>query len=237
VLCCCTGIVVSRAPDGGGWSAPCAAAVYGAGWGLQLGAELTDLVLVLRTEEAVSDKREGGEGEKEETRNVCTAGRRGLEDCVLLGVMSLIMRTEMRDDWSQQVLPFKCMLQTISGRRPCRKLGIGRSGCLHKQGYRGRAGDTVTGTTTHGQVVVAFTSTALQVRAFCGAVHVGVGGSLSMAMGPMGRSADATVLVGGWVTCHRSTYMLQMTCSWSQDMPANVEPMQHCSQCSSAGTT
>lgn len=37
---------------------------------------------------------------------------------------------------------------------------------------------------------------ASQVRAFSGAVHVGLGGSLSVAMGPLGRSADATVLVG-----------------------------------------
>lgn len=46
------GIVVSRQRNGS-WSAPCAAACYGVGWGLQLGGELTDVLLVLKTEEAV----------------------------------------------------------------------------------------------------------------------------------------------------------------------------------------
>ncbi|WIA15988.1 hypothetical protein OEZ85_012727 [Tetradesmus obliquus] len=47
-----TGIVVSRQRSGA-WSAPCAAACYGLGWGLQLGGELTDVLLVLKTDEAV----------------------------------------------------------------------------------------------------------------------------------------------------------------------------------------
>ncbi|KAF6266021.1 hypothetical protein COO60DRAFT_1676403 [Scenedesmus sp. NREL 46B-D3] len=47
-----TGIVVSRQRSGA-WSAPCATACYGLGWGLQLGGELTDVLLVLKTDEAV----------------------------------------------------------------------------------------------------------------------------------------------------------------------------------------
>jgi lipid-binding SYLF domain-containing protein len=47
-----TGLVIARQRDGT-WSAPCAAACYGVGWGLQLGSELTDLLLVIRTEEAL----------------------------------------------------------------------------------------------------------------------------------------------------------------------------------------
>jgi len=46
------GLVVARQPDGS-WSPPCAAMCYGVGWGLQLGGELTDVLLVLRTREAV----------------------------------------------------------------------------------------------------------------------------------------------------------------------------------------
>lgn len=48
-----TGLVLSRTADGAGWSAPCSIACYGLGWGLQLGTELTDLLLVLRTDEAL----------------------------------------------------------------------------------------------------------------------------------------------------------------------------------------
>ena len=47
-----TGLVISRQRNGS-WSAPCAAACYGLGWGLQLGGGLTDLILVIRTEEAL----------------------------------------------------------------------------------------------------------------------------------------------------------------------------------------
>ncbi len=49
-----TGVVVSR-NSAGQWSAPCAVAAAGVGWGFQIGGELTDLLLVLRTPEAVSD--------------------------------------------------------------------------------------------------------------------------------------------------------------------------------------
>lgn len=48
-----TGLVVSRQANGS-WSAPCAVGCFGVGWGLQLGGELTDLLLVLRTKEAVA---------------------------------------------------------------------------------------------------------------------------------------------------------------------------------------
>jgi Las17-binding protein actin regulator len=45
---------------GGGWSAPCAVALAGVGWGLQLGAALADVVLVLRDEGALSSLTAGG---------------------------------------------------------------------------------------------------------------------------------------------------------------------------------
>ncbi|KXZ54915.1 hypothetical protein GPECTOR_4g987 [Gonium pectorale] len=48
-----TGLVVARTPDGG-WSAPCAVSAAGMGWGLQLGGELADVLLVLRSREALS---------------------------------------------------------------------------------------------------------------------------------------------------------------------------------------
>ncbi|KAI7880396.1 DUF500-domain-containing protein [Lichtheimia hyalospora FSU 10163] len=47
-----SGLVVARLPDGS-WSAPSAIAMAGAGAGGQIGAELTDFVLVLNTKEAV----------------------------------------------------------------------------------------------------------------------------------------------------------------------------------------
>lgn len=47
-----SGVIVSRAEDGS-WSAPCAVAAYGLGWGLQVGGELTDLILVLHSEDAL----------------------------------------------------------------------------------------------------------------------------------------------------------------------------------------
>jgi len=46
------GLVVARLPDGS-WSAPSAIATAGAGAGGQIGAELTDFVIVLNTKEAV----------------------------------------------------------------------------------------------------------------------------------------------------------------------------------------
>jgi lipid-binding SYLF domain-containing protein len=46
------GLVLARHPDGG-WSAPCALGCVGIGWGLQIGGELQDVLLVLRTPEAL----------------------------------------------------------------------------------------------------------------------------------------------------------------------------------------
>lgn len=48
-----TGIVVSKLPDGR-WSAPSALMLTGLGWGLQIGAELTDVMLILSTDSAVN---------------------------------------------------------------------------------------------------------------------------------------------------------------------------------------
>eukprot|EP00775_Hariotina_reticulata_P009611 gene9611-9772_t len=48
-----TGVVLSLQRGGSSWSAPCAAACYGVGWGLQFGGNITDVILVLRTDEAV----------------------------------------------------------------------------------------------------------------------------------------------------------------------------------------
>ncbi|KAG2498194.1 hypothetical protein HYH03_003948 [Edaphochlamys debaryana] len=47
-----TGLVVARTQDG--WSAPCAISALGMGWGLQLGGELADVLLVLRSREALA---------------------------------------------------------------------------------------------------------------------------------------------------------------------------------------
>uniref|UniRef100_A0A0D6QS76 FYVE-type domain-containing protein n=1 Tax=Araucaria cunninghamii TaxID=56994 RepID=A0A0D6QS76_ARACU len=47
-----TGLVIARKEDGS-WSPPSAISSIGVGWGLQAGGELTDFVIVLRTEEAV----------------------------------------------------------------------------------------------------------------------------------------------------------------------------------------
>ncbi|PIA42060.1 hypothetical protein AQUCO_02100126v1 [Aquilegia coerulea] len=47
-----TGIVISRREDGS-WSPPSAISSLGVGWGAQAGGELTDFIIVLRTEEAV----------------------------------------------------------------------------------------------------------------------------------------------------------------------------------------
>ncbi|KAK4767859.1 hypothetical protein SAY87_003000 [Trapa incisa] len=54
-----TGIVVARRQDGS-WSAPCAFSSFGVGWGAQMGGELTDFIVVLRTESAV--RTFGGNG-------------------------------------------------------------------------------------------------------------------------------------------------------------------------------
>eukprot|EP00937_MAST-01D_sp_MAST-1D-sp2_P001506 g1506.t1 len=47
-----TGIVVARLPSGG-WSSPSAIGTVGVGWGAQLGAELTEFVILLNTQAAV----------------------------------------------------------------------------------------------------------------------------------------------------------------------------------------
>ncbi|KAL7143465.1 hypothetical protein ABFS83_08G192700 [Erythranthe nasuta] len=47
-----TGIVVARREDGS-WSPPSAIASFGIGWGVQAGGELTDFIIVLRTNSAV----------------------------------------------------------------------------------------------------------------------------------------------------------------------------------------
>lgn len=47
-----TGLIVARLPDGR-WSAPSAVQMTGVGWGLQVGAELTTVMLILSTESAV----------------------------------------------------------------------------------------------------------------------------------------------------------------------------------------
>ena len=47
-----TGLVMSKMPDGS-WSAPCAIGVSGVGWGFQVGTELSDVILILNTQNAV----------------------------------------------------------------------------------------------------------------------------------------------------------------------------------------
>jgi lipid-binding SYLF domain-containing protein len=47
-----TGIVIAKLPDGS-WSAPSAITISGIGWGLQVGAELTDVMLILSSDAAV----------------------------------------------------------------------------------------------------------------------------------------------------------------------------------------
>jgi len=47
-----TGLVVTKLLDGT-WSAPCAIMMTGLGWGLQIGAEITDVMLILSTDAAV----------------------------------------------------------------------------------------------------------------------------------------------------------------------------------------
>lgn len=48
-----TGLVVAKLPDDT-WSAPSAVQISGVGWGLQIGAELTDVMLILSTDSAVN---------------------------------------------------------------------------------------------------------------------------------------------------------------------------------------
>lgn len=47
-----SGLVIARTPDGG-WSAPSAVCTAGAGWGLQIGGEVTDMLVVLNSQDAV----------------------------------------------------------------------------------------------------------------------------------------------------------------------------------------
>ncbi|KAJ7758126.1 hypothetical protein DFH07DRAFT_818786 [Mycena maculata] len=54
-----SGIVIARLPDGS-WSAPSCIATGGLGWGLQIGADLTDFVIVLNNEDAVRAFSLGG---------------------------------------------------------------------------------------------------------------------------------------------------------------------------------
>ncbi|KAI0771202.1 DUF500-domain-containing protein [Trametes elegans] len=54
-----SGLVIARLPDGS-WSAPSCIATGGVGWGLQIGADITDFVIVLNSEEAVRAFAMGG---------------------------------------------------------------------------------------------------------------------------------------------------------------------------------
>ncbi|KAG6845599.1 hypothetical protein H0H87_006652 [Tephrocybe sp. NHM501043] len=54
-----SGIVIARLPDGS-WSAPSCIATGGLGWGLQIGADITDFVIVLNSEDAVKAFSIGG---------------------------------------------------------------------------------------------------------------------------------------------------------------------------------
>jgi len=54
-----SGIVIARLPDGS-WSAPSCIATGGLGWGLQIGADITDFVIILNSEDAVRAFSMGG---------------------------------------------------------------------------------------------------------------------------------------------------------------------------------
>lgn len=54
-----SGLVLARLPDGS-WSAPSCIGTAGVGWGLQIGADITDFVVVLNSEEAVRAFSMGG---------------------------------------------------------------------------------------------------------------------------------------------------------------------------------
>lgn len=54
-----SGLVIARLPDGS-WSAPSCIATGGLGWGLQIGADITDFVVVLNSEDAVRAFSMGG---------------------------------------------------------------------------------------------------------------------------------------------------------------------------------
>ena len=55
-----TGCVVAKLDDGT-WSAPSAITISGMGWGLQIGAELTDVLLILSTDLAVQTFKSRGQ--------------------------------------------------------------------------------------------------------------------------------------------------------------------------------
>jgi len=55
-----TGLVISRLPDNS-WSAPSAITISGVGWGLQIGGELTDVLLILSTDSAVETFKSRGQ--------------------------------------------------------------------------------------------------------------------------------------------------------------------------------
>ncbi|KZT50835.1 DUF500-domain-containing protein [Calocera cornea HHB12733] len=54
-----SGIVIARLPDGS-WSAPSTIATAGVGWGAQIGADITDFVIVLNSDDAVRAFSMGG---------------------------------------------------------------------------------------------------------------------------------------------------------------------------------
>jgi len=54
-----SGLVIARLPDGS-WSAPSCIATAGVGWGLQIGADITEVVIVLNSENAVKAFSQGG---------------------------------------------------------------------------------------------------------------------------------------------------------------------------------
>ncbi|KAI0789606.1 DUF500-domain-containing protein [Abortiporus biennis] len=54
-----SGLVIARLPDGS-WSAPSCIATGGVGWGLQIGADITDFVIILNSEDAVRAFSMGG---------------------------------------------------------------------------------------------------------------------------------------------------------------------------------
>jgi len=54
-----SGLVIARLPDGS-WSAPSCIGTAGVGWGLQIGADITDFVVVLNSDDAVKAFSLGG---------------------------------------------------------------------------------------------------------------------------------------------------------------------------------
>ena len=52
------GVVIARLPAGG-WSGPSAIATGGAGFGFQVGGQVTEFVIILNTQAAVRRLREG----------------------------------------------------------------------------------------------------------------------------------------------------------------------------------